>query len=127
MYAIRYDPGDRILHLRLEGFWGAATLAGFTAELLVRTTALRLRGTVYGVLSDSSRFAIQSPLVSQGFERIMARGAQTHRGPTAVVVASVLNKLQAERTLKGDRTRISLDAEEARAWLAMQMAVGAAT
>jgi hypothetical protein len=121
MYAIRYDPGERILHLKLEGFWTAATLARFVAELMVRTTQLRMRRERFGVLSDSSRFAIQSPLVSQGFERIMAKGAETHRGPTAVVVAGVLNKLQAERTLKGERVCVFLDPAEARGWLAAEL------
>jgi hypothetical protein len=122
MYSIRYDAGTRILHLQLEGFWTVATLARFTAELVLHTAKLKLRHIDYAVLSDSSRFAIQSPAVSQGFERIMSKGADSHRGPTAVVVASRLNKLQAERTLKGDRVRIFLVEAEARAWLALEMA-----
>ena len=45
-----------------------------------------------------------------------------HLGPTAIIVAGVLNKLQAERTLKGDRVRVFLNEADARAWLIAEMA-----
>ena len=122
MYRIAYHPGDRLLHLTLEGFWSAATLARFAAELLVRTAAIGRGGTIYGVLSDSSRFPVQSPLVAQGFSRIAARGAERHRGPTAIVVAGALNKMQAERTLGGARLRVFTDAVEARSWIVGELA-----
>ena len=122
MYSIRYDTRERVLHLQLEGFWTVATLARFAAELIARATTLKLRRIGYAVLSDSTRFAIQSPTVSQGFEQLMARGAQAHDGPTAIVVASQLNKMQAERTLKGERVRVFLTEADARAWLAEEMA-----
>ena len=109
MYSIRYDTCERVLHLRLKGFWTVATLARFAAELLARATTLKLRRIGFAVLSESTRFAIQSPTVSQGFARLMARGAEAHSGPTAIVVASQLNRMQAERTLKGERVRIFLN------------------
>lgn len=117
MYSIRFDAQSRILELRLEDFWSSATLARFAAELLVRATALRVRHGGFAILSDSSRFPVQSPEVAQGFERLMARGTKSHTGPTAIVVASVLNKMQAERSLKAPRVRVFLDADEAKQWL----------
>ena len=123
MYSIRYDTRERVLYLRLEGFWTVATLARFTAELLARAATLTLRRISFAVLSDSTGFAIQSPTVSQGFVQIMNRGAEAHNDPTAIVVAGQLNKLQAERTLKGERVRVFLNEPDARAWLAEEMAV----
>ena len=125
MYRIHYDAGERLLHLTLEGFWTPATLAAFAAELLVRTTAIRRSGLPYGLLSDSTRFPIQSPLVAAGFERITARGVEQHMGPAAIVVAGALNRMQAERTLKSERVRVFLDMAEARAWLIDELAATA--
>ena len=122
MYTIRFDPQEHVLHLTLSDFWTEATLALFTAEMVAKATALRRDGRPYGVLSDSRNFPVQSPAVAQGFERLMAAGAKAGAGPTAVVVASTLNKLQAERSLAGGRVRVFLDEGEARAWLAAELA-----
>ena len=121
MYSIRFDADTHILHLRLEGFWSEQTLAAFTAELLRTITALRAQHRRYAVLSDSRQFGIQSPEVSQGFERIMAHGATANPSPTAIVVAGVLNKMQVERTMKSDRLRAFLNEADARAWLVAEM------
>ena len=117
MYSIKFDPPSRTLHLSLDGFWTSVTLASFAAELLVETTALHLRYGSYAILSDSSRFPVQSPEVAAGFDGIMKRGAEVHNGPTAIVVASILNKMQAERSVRGPNVRVFLSADEARGWI----------
>ena len=66
MYGIHYDPTEQVLHLRLEGFWTEATLADFAGELLKTVKTLHAQGRRYAVLSDSSRFPIQSPQVAAG-------------------------------------------------------------
>ena len=118
MYTIKFDASTRTLHLELEGFWSVGTLTAFAAELLVKTTALNLRYGKFAILSDSTRFPVQSSAVSAGFERIRERGAQLHKGHTAVVVGSVLNKMQAERSLRGPHVRVFLSANDAKRWLA---------
>lgn len=118
MYTIRYDSMRRIFHLTLNGFWTMPVIIKFGAELLVRTTAIRVRGHRYAMLSDASAFPVQSAQVTSYFERIMARGIEIDVGPCAIVVASQLNKLQAERSLRSDRVRVFLDRDEAEAWLA---------
>ena len=114
-YTIDYEPQARLLTMRLWGFWSLATLAGYTARLLAATT--KLRGQRYAVLSDARDFPVQSSLVSAGFERIARRGAKLHRGRTAIVVGSHLNRMQAQRTVATADTRVFLDFEEARGWL----------
>ena len=118
MYSIKFDGPSRTLHLKLEGFWTVVTLGAFAAELLAKTTAVNIRHKSYAILSDASRFPVQSPQVSAGFERIRERGSKVHRGPTAIVVASVLNKMQAERSLRGPDVQVFMSADDARAWLA---------
>lgn len=120
MYTISFDAPSRTLRLTLKGLWSAATLAGFAAELLVKATAARVRYGDFALLSDASGFPVQTARVAEGFEAILARGAKVHAGPVAIVVASVLNKMQAERTLKSPRLRVFLSLDEARQWLATE-------
>lgn len=122
MYSIRFDTATHTLHLTLHGFWSTAMLTRFTTELAIRATALRAQYGSFAILSDSTDFAVQSAEVSKGFEKLRNRGAQTHSGPTAIVVGSMLNKLQAERSLKAPHVRVFLNVEEAREWLASERA-----
>lgn len=122
-FEIRYDAEDHVLHMRIWGFWSLMTLAAYTTRLLIETA--RLRGETYDILSDSREFDVQGAAVSAGFERIAARGAKTQRGRTAIVVASQLNRIQAQRTTGGERTRIFLDIDEARGWLRAERAAAA--
>lgn len=116
-YVIRFDPVDGILHMRLEGFWTLVTLATYTARLVAETSKLRLRGRSFDILSDARGFAVQSAAVTAGFDALSRKGAASHRGRTAIVVASTLNKIQAERSLVLDKVRVFLDMQEARQWL----------
>ncbi len=118
MFDIRFDPAQRVLHLTLSGFWTMATVGRFAAEMLLRTTAIRMRHGTFATLSDARDFPIQSAEVSERFERIRARGLEMNIGPTAIVVASQLSKFQAERVLNADRIRVFLDIAAAEAWLA---------
>lgn len=118
MFDIRFDPAQRVLHLTLSGFWTMATVVRFAAEMLLRTTAIRMRHGTFATLSDARDFPIQSAEVSERFERIRARGLEMNIGPTAIVVASQLSKFQAERVLNADRIRVFLDMAAAEAWLA---------
>lgn len=117
MYSIRFDPYRHVFYLSLTGFWTMTIVVQFAAEMLVRTTAARVRHRRFAILSDARDFPIQSAVVSQYFERIMARGIDMNVGPTAIVVASHLNKLQAERLFDLRRVRVFLDREEAERWL----------
>lgn len=119
VYNIFFDSDARILHLVLEDFWTPDTLARFAGDLLEQIAAAARHGR-FAMLSDSSRFPVQSPEVAQGFERLLASGAERHNGAVAIVVASVLNKLQAERSLRAPHIKVFLDADKARAWLAEQ-------
>lgn len=116
-YAIEFDKAARLLRLRLSGFWTEDVLRRFAADLLAAVQSAGAAGTPFDVLSDTSRFPVQSTEVAQGFERIMQAGASMHQGRTAIVVASTLNKIQAERIFTEPTVRIFTAAEEAARWL----------
>lgn len=117
-FSIRYDKEERVLHMRLVGFWTKLTLAAYVTRLAAETMRLRLLGQRYDILSDTRDFGIQNKDVSEGFEKIARRGAEVHLGRTAIVVGTQLNKLQAERTLAAAQVRVFLDLDEAKQWLA---------
>ena len=120
-YEISFDPATVTLRLTLRGFWTLATLAAFSAKMLSVTSGIRRQHLLFGVLSDSRTFAVQSTIVGAGFTALMGQASRTHKGPTAIVVASMMNKLQAERTMVSPRLRVFLDYDEAATWLAQQV------
>lgn len=121
-YELSFDAATATLRLTLRGFWTEATLAAFAAEMLAVTTRIRRDHAEFNMLSDSRSFAVQSATVSAGFTAMTTMASREHRGATAIVVASMMNKLQAERTMTSPRLRVFLDYDEAVAWLAEQRA-----
>ena len=117
MYDIRFDARKRILRLRLEGFWTPVTLARFMADLKAEATKVRASHGGFATLSDSRDFPVQSPEVAGGFAALMQGGGAGQAGPTAIVVASVLNKIQAERALNTPSVKVFLALEDAQRWL----------
>ena len=117
MYSLKFDTPRRTLHLELQGFWSGATLMAFAAEMRAEVAALNARGETFAILSDCRRFPVQSLEVATGFERMMQHGGGPFRGPSAIVVASVLSKMQAERIFGGPHVRVFLAVKEAQAWL----------
>ena len=118
MFTVDTDEPAGLLHLKLAGFWTSDTVRGFIAALLPAVEQMQRRVGGYSILSDSTEFPVQSPEVSEQFTRIMAAGAGRSRGRTAIVVAGMLNKLQAQRIFKGPHVGVFLTRDEALAWLA---------
>lgn len=116
-FDIRFDPRDPILFLRLSGFWTLPIALAFEAALQDAGRDLRLAEKCTGTLSDSRAFPVQSEEVGAVLARIRLAGPGHEPWPTAIVVGSALNKLQAERVMKRDNVRVFLDMDEARAWL----------
>ena len=116
-YTIGFDPATRRLSLRLVGFRSDATMDAFASEL--RTTIERIATTSarFDTLSDAGAFPIQSSGVAAKFGQLMHGLGAARHDRIAVLVASTLNKLQAERALGGDSVRVFLKHDDARAWL----------
>lgn len=121
MFEIRFDDHAGILHLRLEGHWTAATFAHFTATLLYHVTKLRLTSRRYAVLSDASAFAVQTPAIASAFDRVMSHDKAKRARAVAIVVGSMLNRLQVKRTIDAPNLRVFDTREEALEWLTGMM------
>ncbi|WP_294196963.1 hypothetical protein [uncultured Sphingomonas sp.] len=120
MYTIDHDAAARRLTIVTQGFWTPGVTAAFTAELLARGTAARLRHGPFTVLADLRRAAIQPQAVVDALAAMMPRALKVTSLPIAAVVASNLAKLQTERYLVGARCRTFLDLDEANRWLAAE-------
>lgn len=116
-YEIAYDGERRLMELTLRGFWSAEDLDAFSEDLMRCARAAKQRDGDFLLLSDSRQFEVQSVDVTEGFQRAMATRLRSDEAFSAIVVASTLNKLQAERAVKATGTRFFTDIDEARDWL----------
>ena len=94
-----------------------AEVGGFINALRAATASLGAPPFQYDGLCDSREFKVQSRDVSEALGRIDDASRTMREGRTAIVVGSMMNKLQAERTLKSAGTRVFLTMDEAEAWL----------
>ncbi|RYE02640.1 MAG: hypothetical protein EOP61_07925 [Sphingomonadales bacterium] len=69
------------------------------------------------MLVESLDFPVQANDVADLMTNILAGGAPSTTGRIAIVVASVLNRLQVERTLIHPRLRTFMTVGEAEDWL----------
>lgn len=117
MFRIEHDARDHIVRISVKGFWRPEDVPAFAKA--VGTAALQARAAApdFCVLIESLEFPVQSNEVADLMTSIMLGGTALTTGYVAIVVASQLNKLQAERTLAHPRVQIFLSLEEGNRWL----------
>lgn len=115
MFEIVFDDADKLMRLRLTGFWDAETTARFVEKVRAESAAAQQRHGSFDVLGDARDFAVQTPDVAERF-RLLAEQASARR--TAVIMTSALAGMQARRNLPTDRFRVFGDMAAAQAWLA---------
>jgi len=116
MYELRYDANGNILNLRLTGFWTEDTMRGFLGAFMPMVSRLSISSPDFVVLSDCRDYPVQSPAIGIAWSRILGENPAV-TVPYAVVVGSVLNKLQAERALIAANVKIFTEMDEAAVWL----------
>ena len=117
-YAFAYDPAKNRVIVELRDFWTVETVREFPAASGAFANETRARRADYDVLIDTTGFPVQSNDVADLLPSITLAGLALTTGRAASVVASQLNKLQADRTQTHPRFRAFLTREEAEAWLA---------
>jgi hypothetical protein len=116
-FEVRYDPAARLLRWTMRGFWTMADVAAFAQSMRAATKPLGAPPHSYDGLCDSRDFPVQSGEVSAALGEIDRIGGAMRKGRFAIVVGSAMNKLQAQRTLKGEGIRVFLVLDDALAWL----------
>ena len=118
MHSIHYDPKAHLLRFEMVGLWKMDDVQRFAADLLKTVQAIPMDRRDFAVLSETTAFPVQTTEVSTALGHIMDVAQRMNTGRTAIIVGSMLNKLQAERYVGRPGTRVFLNAEQARAWLA---------
>ena len=116
-FDVRFDPAARRLHWTLRGFWTVADVAALGAAMQAAIEPLGPPPQRYDGLCDASGFPVQRREVSDALREIEQLASQSREGRVAIVVGSMTNKLQAQRTLTDDDVSIFRDRAEAIAWL----------
>ena len=119
MHEVRYDAAAALLRIRMAGFWTLADVRRFAADLRAIVVPMPESHRGFDMLTDSTDFPVQSREVTDGLAQIIEVTDQMEKpGRRAIVVGSVMSKLQAERVLAGPHVRVFLAETEPQAWLA---------
>lgn len=116
-YSITRDPSRALIRYRLEGFWNVENVDEFCAALKIEVETMTRTGRTPHVLGDARDFAVQSASVSGAFEKAMMRDIVPRVGRLAILVSSMLSKLQVERDAVAPTTQVFQNETDALAWL----------
>jgi hypothetical protein len=122
MYTITIESEHRLMRIEVSGFWSSDVFPGYLAELRRHVEALAPSGGCRRILVDMSRYPIQPKDVAQAHANIIAHGKSEMKACTAVVMSSVLSKLQAKRMANLAGRELFDDEPSARHWLLQQPA-----
>lgn len=117
MFQVEYCRDTNRLTISVEGFWEPADVPLFAKEIGTKAQQARAISEDFDVLVESFEFPVQANDVADLLTGIMRGGMALTNGRAAVVVGSLLNRAQAERTLVHPRVRVFLTLEDAHAWL----------
>ncbi len=121
MFHVDYDRNANCLNIRVEGFWKPEDVASLAKEVDIKARAAKAVRPDFNACVESLKFPVQAMDVADLLAHIMQAGMAMTTGRAAVVVGSLLNKAQAERTLVHPRVRLFLAVDKAREWLAAPM------
>jgi hypothetical protein len=117
MFEIEFDEKRLLLIATLEGYWSIEIFDRYKAELLSTMRNIRKRHPFFSMLSRSAALPVQPPEISAGFTAMIGDLDNHCPGRIAIMVGSVLNKIQASRILRHPRIGIFFDEDEALHWL----------
>jgi len=118
MYSISYDPDHSLIRVELRGFWSVEMVDRYCNALQELIGSLAAEGKRFGLLIEAREYPLQNPEVSERFLTRTADWPPPGEGPVvgvAMIVASTLSKLQAERTI-GAGVMFFHEANEAEQW-----------
>ncbi|MCE7798616.1 hypothetical protein LWE61_18965 [Sphingobium sufflavum] len=117
MFQVDYDHAANCLTIMVKGFWKPEDVPAFAKEVGAKAREARAARDDFNVLVESLEFPVQANDVADLLTDVMRGGMTLTSGRSAVVVGSLLNRAQAERTLVHPRVRVFLNLADARLWL----------
>ncbi|SFP39731.1 hypothetical protein [Sphingomonas rubra] len=116
-FELGFDEEHYIQLIHVRGLWDQDQFTRFATAITTMVITLAGRGRPWDVLIDAREFAVQQPAIADAFQALLTRGREVNTGYTAILVASMLAKMQTERVLRHERLRVLFDRSEAMAWL----------
>ena len=117
MNELKFDAASRTLFVVIDQDWTVEELRAFKAVFAETVLKHGSPERPIGVLLDARLQAVQSQDVAAQFAGYPASvTAAIHA--SAIVVGSILQKLQADRTVGSEAVKVCMDLDEARAFLA---------
>ncbi len=118
MYTLDFDSEQRLVIATLSGFWTAPDVDRYTSDLVNLVNKVRAECPDVDVLVRAQQMPVQAKEVSDAFAAgDPAVQAALAPSRTAIVIGTVLNKMQVSRTFHTNRVRAFFDEKEARHWL----------
>lgn len=115
-FDISFDASRNRLNWTIRGFWSIDDVRALGDAFRAIMVPLGPPPYNHTALCDARDFAVQSQEVSAAMAQINSLAAAMMHGRRAVIVGSMVNKLQAARAL-GENTGVFLSLDEAVAWL----------
>ena len=88
MYDLHFDPGERVLYIRMHGFWSAELLARFGAEVFAAGARIREQQDGFAILTDARACPVQSGEVAAGLHDLSLRSAAMVASASAAAAAA---------------------------------------
>lgn len=117
MYSFSYDEDHALLTVMQRGYWSIAIFRDFERDFLTQHAQIRARRNSYRVLADCRDYPVQSAEIGEAFGVLFNTLMAENTAPYAIVIGSMLNKIQARRALPFANIRLFSDLREANDWL----------
>lgn len=117
MYQIQFDERTHILKVSASGFWDLDEAKRYGHDLGAAVGRLRASSTPFSLLDDSRDFPIQSKEVLEYLDKISHTGTVKFEKRAAILVKTMLQKLQSDRLWSHLAVKVFFDESEAERWL----------
>ena len=117
MFRVEYDAPANLMRIHVAGFWKAEDVSAFAKAVGAKLQEVRAVSGDFDTLVESLDFPVQANDVADLMTNVLAGAAPATTGRIAIVVASMLNRMQVERTLIHPRLSVFMSVREAEAWL----------
>lgn len=118
-YTVEVQNDLPLLRIALRGFWTIETFNAYARDCGIAIQTLVARHGRFDTLGDCNDFPIQGPDVSAAFEKLKALSDKTPQNRIAIVTASALSRMQAERLVGNAHSRIFASEAAALEWLGL--------
>ena len=116
-YTVEAQNDPPLLRIAMRGFWTIETFHDYVRDCGAAIQEFVARHGRFDTLGDCNHFPIQGPEVSAGFERLKEMSDKTPQNRIAIVTASALSRIQAERLVGNPHSRIFATEAAALEWL----------